>query len=1022
MLTRKGIKSILDRHVRLNQFLDGKKYILGSIVLIGLFIVFMFNSFAALEPVSSVTIKSTTLDYTKSEEGSWQYTKTAKWISKGKARIDINLETLEKSQTDYTDVILVLDTSGSMLGEKLSQLQTDVNEFINDTIPKGNKISIISFNSDASVLTSFTNDNSLLQDSINNLTAAGETNYYQALVKVDDVLSTYSKESNRDCVVLFLTDGLPTIDTPNEITQYNHLKNKYSYLKINGIQYELGEELLNGIKNITDTQFIASTENLNEFLYKASISASNYENFILTDYIDENYFTLKDVENIDTTFGEVTISDNKIIWNLNNLKSGLDASMTFYINLNDNLIGVGGVYSTSTKTDVSYKINSSSYNESSTKTPVLSDNYSVTYDANAPTGCVVSNVPSQKKYSVFDTVKIESAIPTCDNYQFKKWEIVTENVNRSGDNYFFMPESNVTIKAIWKKSNLVKSMDGKISKVQTLYKLIASNSKGIDTSISFRNSPNSTNSGIYTRSGTESNTYPVYYYRGIINNNNIVFANFCWKIVRTTETGGVKLIYNGVYDSTNKCSNTGATYVGTSAFNTTSSSPADIGYMYGTRYRYNDYSPTTTTNVLTNTTINSSSNYYYGTSITYSNGTYTLQNAVQKVWSDNYTNLVGYYTCNKTTTTCSNAYYIAGSNSTHQYNVLFSNGETVLANQVIVLGKSVIDNGNNTYTLNETVTIQKKDWYNNHNSYNNYYICRDLTSTTCTNKNYITTSSNYAVTYDNTFDYIYGNDVSWDGSQYTLVDTITSKNTWNTDKTTLAKRYHYTCLNTTGKCTSVYYVHMFGNSSLIYYLTLTNGKNIETAKDEMFQNKNSSAVKKVVDTWYQNNLTSYTSMLEDTIWCNDRTFYSGALVSKDTDALTDASYISVNNRVYNTYNPSVTCPNATRDGFTVSTSSGGNGALTYPIGLLTADEIRLVGGYDNLHYLSDNQYWWTMSPYYFFGSNGRSFRVNSSGVLNTQYIHTASPNVVRPSVSLVKGTRISDGDGTANNPFVIGDE
>ena len=627
-MTQKGIKSILDRHVRLNQFIDGKKYILGSIVLIGLFIVFMFNSFAALEPVSSVTIKSTTLDYTKSEEGSWQYTKTAKWISKGKARIDINLETLEKSQTDYTDVILVLDTSGSMLGEKLSQLQTDVNEFINDTIPKENKISIISFNSDASVLTSFTNDNSLLQDSINNLTAAGETNYYQALVKVDDVLSTYSKESNRDCVVLFLTDGLPTIDTPNEITQYNHLKNKYSYLKINGIQYELGEELLNGIKNITDTQFIASTENLNEFLYKASISASNYENFILTDYIDENYFTLKDVENIDTTFGEVTISDNKIIWNLNNLKSGLDASMTFYINLNDNLIGVGGVYSTSTKTDVSYKINSSSYNESSTKTPVLSDNYSVTYDANAPTGCVVSNVPSQKKYSVFDTVKIESAIPTCDNYQFKKWEIVTENVNRSGDNYFFMPESNVTIKAIWKKSNLVKSMDGKISKVQTLYKLIASNSKGIDTSISFRNSPNSTNSGIYTRSGTESNTYPVYYYRGIINNNNIVFANFCWKIVRTTETGGVKLIYNGVYDSTNKCSNTGATYVGTSAFNTTSSSPADIGYMYGTRYRYNDYSPTTTTNVLTNTTIDSSSNYYYGTSITYSNGTYTLQNAV----------------------------------------------------------------------------------------------------------------------------------------------------------------------------------------------------------------------------------------------------------------------------------------------------------------------------------------------------------------------------------------------------------
>ena len=51
--------------------------------------------------------------------------------------------------------------------------------------------------------------------------------------------------------------------------------------------------------------------------------------------------------------------------------------------------------------------------------------------------------------------------------------------------------------------------------------------------------------GLFIRSGTENHINPIYYYRGEIENNYIIFANYCWKIVRTTETGGVKLIYNG---------------------------------------------------------------------------------------------------------------------------------------------------------------------------------------------------------------------------------------------------------------------------------------------------------------------------------------------------------------------------------------------------------------------------------------------------------------------------------------------
>ena len=199
MIKLDGVKSIFKQ--------KNTKKLIAYIGVFLLLIIGLRNSFATLTPVSSVVVQSTTLDYSKKEEGSWQYTKSAKWVSKGKARINIKLETIEKNRSDYTDIILVLDTSGSMVKDKLTQMQNDVNELI----------TLITFSEEASVVTDFTNDTTLLQNSINNLVTSGETNYYQALVKVDDVLKNYNKETNRDCVVLFLTDGLPTIETPNEV-------------------------------------------------------------------------------------------------------------------------------------------------------------------------------------------------------------------------------------------------------------------------------------------------------------------------------------------------------------------------------------------------------------------------------------------------------------------------------------------------------------------------------------------------------------------------------------------------------------------------------------------------------------------------------------------------------------------------------------------------------------------------------------------------------------------------------------
>ena len=202
-------------------------------------------------------------------------------------------------------------------------------------------------------------------------------------------------------------------------------------------------------------------------------------------------------------------------------------------------------------------------------------------------------------------------------------------------------------------------------------------------------------------------------------------------------------------------------------------------------------------------------------------------------------------------------------------------------------------------------------------------------------------------------------------------------------------------------------------------MTLSSGKNIEDAKNEMFTNTTDSTIKKAIDTWYRKNMTAYTEKLEDTTWCNDRTLYSGSLVGKDVDAGTDFSYFSAYNRI-RTYSPSVECSNESRDGFTVSTSSGGNGKLTYPVGLLTADEVMLAGernANNSNCYLYTGQYYWALSPSYFYINSARGFFVYSNDGLKYNYVGVSYG--VRPSIVLSKGTRYSFGDGSFTNPYVI---
>ena len=449
-----------------------------SVLSILLLVTILPNSFASLTPVKSITIDSEKLNYEENESGSYKITKSAEWIAKGKARITFQVDTKElKKENTKADTILIVDTSASMSGEKLDKVKSDSIDLIQKALQdNNNRIGIIEFNDTASIVSNLSNDISDLTNKINSLTTSGNTNYYQALVKLDEILNNYQKEQNRELTVLFLTDGVPSSDTPNEVGQYKYLKSEYSYLNIHAVQYEMGSTILEEIKNISDKQFSADMNTLSNVLIDASAPRQTYNEFKITDYINKEYFKIENKEDITTSIGTTTLDkeDGKITWNLDNLSSGSSATMTIDVYLKEEYIDKFDLYKTNTKEEVTSEIKGIKENISKTDTPVLSNSFTVSYDENAPEGCKVEGtLPKSKQYSVFNPVEIEDTTLTCDGYKFQGWEVVNkENVSMIGNDYFVSDGTDIKLRAIWSKVSLKKSMDGTVYQTEPIIKEI----------------------------------------------------------------------------------------------------------------------------------------------------------------------------------------------------------------------------------------------------------------------------------------------------------------------------------------------------------------------------------------------------------------------------------------------------------------------------------------------------------------------------------------------------------------------
>ena len=272
-------------------------------------------------------------------------------------------------------------------------------------------------------------------------------------------------------------------------------------------------------------------------------------------------------------------------------------------------------------------------------------------------------------------------------------------------------------------------------------------------------------------------------------------------------------------------------------------------------------------------------------------------------------------------------------------------------------------------------------------------------------------------------EYVYGKDVTYSGRIYTLTNTITSTGRWSADYNTLNNN-HYTCFSTGTTCSSVKYIY-YTSTNATYaarYITISNGKNVSDALDEMLNESNvnttKSLVKSRLDNWYNLKLSSYTNYIEDTIYCNDRSISELGGWDPNGGDTSKVMIFGSHNRIVTAHSPSLQCSRIS-DRFTVS-STLGNGALTYPVGLITSDELMYAGaklGEENpTFYLYTNRDYWTLSPYY-FSSHPFIFYASSNGGLYGTNVNNSAD--YRPVISLKSTDVVKSGDGTPNNPYFI---
>ena len=173
----------------------------------------------------------------------------------------------------------------------------------------------------------------------------------------------------------------------------------------------------------------------------------------------------------------------------------------------------------------------------------------------------------------------------------------------------------------------------------------------------------------------------IYFFRGTVNNNYVVFGykydrgsddkivpgtvqQMCWRILRTTQDGSVRLIYNGLYEGTS-CNESDVT-IGSGAYNANNDDNAYVGYTFGkiSATNYDDAHFTSQNDSFVKTKIDE---FYFRNTSLYTYPEFDYQyvdvDGTTKAIPTHYSNVVNSVYCNDRVSNCMDAMTPSDDNS-----------------------------------------------------------------------------------------------------------------------------------------------------------------------------------------------------------------------------------------------------------------------------------------------------------------------------------------------------------------------
>ena len=263
----------------------------------------------------------------------------------GSFLLTIALAATPDINSNPTDIVLVLDHSGSMAGTPIANLKLGANAFIDiikqatnpgtgDDIGGGSHIGIVSFSDTATQNMPLSTSSSALKASVNALAANGSTNHADAFTKA---IATFNPASSNPKVIVMFTDGQTTAG-PLPLPVAEAAKAAGITIYIIGLIGSDGIDIpaLNSWASLPTTTHVAITPNASDLeeLFRtlaANITKPGATNISIDEILNPEFRILNVLP---PTKGNVQmLSNQRVIWTMDSLGATQAESATLQISV-----------------------------------------------------------------------------------------------------------------------------------------------------------------------------------------------------------------------------------------------------------------------------------------------------------------------------------------------------------------------------------------------------------------------------------------------------------------------------------------------------------------------------------------------------------------------------------------------------------------------------------------------------------------------------------------------------------------